>query len=269
MTLSSILSMLLNMIFPRRKDVLLGIRWNDSWLVSFDPIAGSISEWHVQLPGENYRGLTYDPDKRVLYALAQGSKNLYTIHPVSLLVRKIGRIDVGGFGGDVSSIAYNTRSGVLYVVAVNVPGMGAQKSQLFTVDPATAIPTLVGDISVPFLNSISFNAYDGQLYGYALYTPPGDSGAWDSPFKSGLVRIDPVTAALTPLFETPYHTIFGLAKIRNQKRYYTWVNWTAHSYALVDVENAQVSLLANSDTVGVTSDAMLYRNFYVAKRSVL
>ncbi len=265
MTLSELISMLLGMLFPSKKDVLLGIRWKDRWLVSFDPKAGTIIEWHTQLPQGDYRGLTYDPVNNKLYALAQGSKKLYSIDPATLTVQLIGQVDIGGAGGDVSSITYNPVSRVLYAAAVNVPGTGSQISQLFAVDPATAAPAMIGTMFAPFVNSICFSDTDGQLYGYVLNSPPGDSGSWDSPFKSSLVRIDPSNASMATLFETAYHTIMGLAKIKNKKRFYAWVNWTSHSYALVDVYSLSVSLLANSDQVGVTSDAMIYRDFYVKK----
>jgi len=267
MSLSDLLSLLFGFLFPAKKDLVLGIRWKDGWLVTFDPGSGIIKEWHTRLPQESFRGLTYDPVHNMLYALAQGSKNLYSIDPLSLNVHKIGKVDVGEPGGDVSSLAYNPQSGLLYLAAVNVPGAGAQKSQLFRVDPATAAATLIGDISVTFLNSISFNPDDGQIYAYALNAPPGDSGAWDSPLKSRLVRIDPATAAMIEVFQTPYHTIMGLAKLNNKNMYYTWVNWTQHYYALVDVATAQVTLLANSDSVGVTSDAMICRDFRVVRRA--
>jgi hypothetical protein len=69
---------------------------------------------------------------------------------------------------------------------------------------------------------------------------------------------------MTTLFETPYHTIMGLAKKPGENTYFSWVNWTSHFYGEVNLDTKNIVSRANSDTVGVTSDAMIYRNFYVA-----
>jgi hypothetical protein len=79
-----------------------------------------------------------------------------------------------------------------------------------------------------------------------------------------VVRIDPADGSMTTLFETPYHTIMGLAGASGEDTYYTWINSTEHWYGLVDVNDASVTLLANSAAVGVTSDAMICRNFFIA-----
>ncbi|MCI0659090.1 MAG: hypothetical protein L0170_18710 [Acidobacteria bacterium] len=63
-------------------DLLVGITWPDSLLVSFDPIQGVIVDTHLQLnPHERFRGLAYDRLHHRLYALARVSNNLYLIDP--------------------------------------------------------------------------------------------------------------------------------------------------------------------------------------------
>jgi hypothetical protein len=236
-------------------DLVLGITWSDSWLVSFDPRAGVISQWHTQLdPNEDFRGLAYDSRRRVLYACAQVSKNLYAINPRSLHVRKIGTLPVPG---DVSSLAYDPISRTLYAAAVNVE---ESRSQLYAINPANARATLIGDLPARYVNSISYNAGDGYLHAYAV--DEGESS--DSEFHSRVVRIDPADGSMTTLFETPYHTILGLAQAPGEDTYYAWINSAGHWYGLVDIGDSSITLLADSDAVGVTSDAMIYRDFFVA-----
>ena len=57
---------------------ILGITWDKSVLVSFDPYTGHIIEKHAWLKQEeNYVGLAYDYNRNMLYALSQVSCNLY------------------------------------------------------------------------------------------------------------------------------------------------------------------------------------------------
>jgi hypothetical protein len=236
-------------------DLVLGITWSDSWLVSFDPRAGVISQWHTQLdPNEDFRGLAYDSRRRVLYACAQVSKNLYAINPRSLHVRKIGTLPVPG---DVSSLAYDPISRTLYAAAVNVE---ESRSQLYAINPSRLGATLIGDLPPRYVNSISYNAHDGCLYAYAV--DGGESA--DSESHASVVRIDPTDGSLTTLFETPYHTILGLARIPGADTCYAWINSAGHWYGLVNTDDSSITLLADSDAVGVTSDAMIYRDFFVA-----
>jgi hypothetical protein len=90
------------------------------------------------------------------------------------------------------------------------------------------------------------------------------SGNWDSAYKASIVTIDPVTAAMTKVFETTYHTIMGLAKKPGENAYFSWINWTTHFYGEVNLNTKNITVRANSDAVNVISGAMIYRNFYVA-----
>src|SRR6266702_576484 len=69
---------------------ILGITWDKSVLVSFDPITGTITEKHAWLnPNENFVGLAYDSNRNRLYALSQVSRNLYSIDPLTRDVKLI------------------------------------------------------------------------------------------------------------------------------------------------------------------------------------
>src|SRR2546426_12535617 len=57
-----------------QEDVLVGVTWSRSELLSFDPRSGITKEKHLQLnPYEDFRGLAFDARRRRLYALAQGT----------------------------------------------------------------------------------------------------------------------------------------------------------------------------------------------------
>ena len=97
-TISFFMSMLI--IFEAKSldangEILLGITWEDSLLVSFDPNTGNIIEVHTQLnPNESFRGLVYDPNHNLLYALSQVALNLYLIDPMTLESYHIGNLRV-------------------------------------------------------------------------------------------------------------------------------------------------------------------------------
>jgi len=140
-------------------------------------------------------------------------------------------------------------------MAVNVFG----KSELFSVNVTNAALSKIGEIQALFVNSISYNEITGLLNAYAVY----GSGSWESPFKSFVVSIHPSNANMTTLFETPHHTILGLAKKPGENSFYTWVNWTTHFYAKVDMNGQTIIPLGNADSVLVASDAMIYRSFSI------
>lgn len=239
-----------------RADV-LGITFTNSWLVSFDPQSGVISQWHTQLdPIERFVGLAYNPTTSTIYASAQVSDNLYSIDPISLQTKKLGSKQVGG-GVDITSLAFDTNNGVLYATAVD----GFGNSRLYAIETGSGVsPILVGTLDAPYVDSLSFNPDDGNLYGYSVPC----SGPADSPCKASLIRIDPSDAQVTTLFQTPYHTVLGLAKIPGEDAYYTWVNSTSHTYGRLDVATSTISLLGDSDPVGVDSPAMIYQDFFVS-----
>jgi hypothetical protein len=128
------------------------------------------------------------------------------------------------------------------------------RSALVRVDRDDASTTVVGGAIAGLAISLGWNDTDGTLDGLVVY----DSGSWDSPAKASVISINPDTAAVTTLFETPYHTIMGLAKEPGKNAFFTWVNSTSHNYGEIDLAARAVNLLALSDVVGVTSGAMTY-----------
>jgi len=128
------------------------------------------------------------------------------------------------------------------------------QSVLLRVDMDDATTTVVGGPMAGLCISLGWND-DESLNGLVV----SGSGSWDSPYKAGLIAIQPDTAAVTPIFETPYHTIMGLAKEPGSNAFYTWVNSTSHNYGEIDLDNEVVNILGSSDAVGVSSGAMTYK----------
>jgi len=250
---------------------ILRITWGRSKLVTFDPYSGSITQFHVQLnPDESFRGLTYDSTNDILYALSQVDHNLYSIDPHTLNIQFIGRLSYYGsnsWEGDSAALAYDPNTDTLYTsISHNhwPPGRDDLWSELVIINRETAELTSVGHITNGYVNSTTYNRDDGFIYAYAVY----GSGSWDSPYKSSLVKINPNDASMNTLFETPYHATLGLAKIPNQNVFISWVNWTSHFYGEVNLDSQIITPLGNSDSVGVSSDAMLYKSFYVSPVSI-
>ena len=71
------------------------------------------------------------------------------------------------------------------------------------------------------------------------------------------------------LYLLPYHTILGIAKISDQNVFITWINWTSHFYGEVNLYTQKIIPLGNNDPVGINSDAMIYKNFYVDSTSTI
>ncbi|MFX0203915.1 MAG: CFI-box-CTERM domain-containing protein [Candidatus Hodarchaeota archaeon] len=245
-------------------DILLGITWDDSLLVSFDPNTETITQVHGQLnPHEAFRGLTYDPNHNKLYALSQLGNNLYSIDPVTLDIVHIGNlhIDKRASYADAGALAYDPVTDTLYTAIEHwESGYTNLWSELCKVGIDNAEITRIGRIAGLFVTSFSYNGVDGQIYGLAV----SGAGSWDSPYKSQVVRIDPGNAATEILFETPYHTMMGFAKKpgENTNIYYSWINWTSHFYGEINIDTEAINSLGNSDPVGVIS-AVVYRDFDV------
>jgi hypothetical protein len=243
----------------------LGITWSNSDLVTFDLFSGTITQRHLQLnKNENYRGLAYDSTHNELFALSQSSHHLYAINPYTLEIALIGKLNIDkslSWSEDIGGLAYDPVSDSLYTVVSHWNSNYTDIwSELVEIDQSTAEITYKGYITNRFTNSLSYNVNDGQLYAFAVY----EGGNWDNPNKSNLVSINPENANMTTLFETPYHTILGLTKKPNENIFYSWINWTSHFYGEVNLGTETITPLGNSNQVGVTSDAILYKDIYVA-----
>lgn len=238
---------------------ILGITWGRSVLVTFDPLAGAITEKHAWLnPREDFVGLAYDSNRNKLYALSQVSCNLYSIDPLTRDVKWIGKLDAGS-GVDASALSYNPAGDVLYTIVLHGGVSGPFRSDLATVNTDNAHVTVVGKIGDGLCNSLCWRESDGRLNSYIVY----GSGSSESPYKASLVTVDPITAAMTAVFETPYHTVMGLAQKPGEDAYVSYVNSDTSFYGNVDLDSHTVTPLGPSNA-GVGSAAMLYRDFYVA-----
>jgi len=198
---------------PEDGDNLIGITWNDSRLVSFDPDAGAVTEVHAQLnPYEGFLGLAYDPNHDKLYALSQVENNLYSIDPVTLDISHIGNLHINkssSWGEDAGALVYDPVTDTLYTAIQHWDsGYTNIWSELCKVDVNNAELTRIGNIDGPFITGLNHSEQDGQLYGLAVY----GTGSWDSTYRSHVVRINPENAKMDVLFETPYHTVLGFAK---------------------------------------------------------
>lgn len=249
-----------------QSDTLLGITWGDSKLVSFDPNAGVVTQVHAYLnPSEGFRGLVHVPNRGKIYALAQGSWNLYEIDPLTLNIRHMGTLDIStsaSWGEDIGGLAYDPGTDMLYTVVSHWDAdYSGIWSELVKIDIADAKTTTVGFLADGFCDSLVFDKANGQLYGLFLQV----DSPWSFFFRSVLVAIDPDSAVMTELFELPYRTILGLAKSPGEMKFYSWINSDlGHFYGLLDLDAQTVALLADSDSVDVASDAMTYKDFDVS-----
>jgi hypothetical protein len=243
------------------EDSLVGITWEDSVVVSFSPRNGAILEEHLQLdPYEAFRGLAHDQAHHKLYALAQSTHNLYTIDTNTLEIAHVGNLRVDARKSryyDVGALAYDSSTATLYTAIERWENWDYTGiwSELCKIDPSNAALTTVGRIDGPFIDSLAFNGTDRYLYALGIF----GSGPWDDPDKAFVMRIDPNSADMTEIFQTPYHTMMGMA-FRDSTNFYSWINWTSHLYGVTDIRTHETLQLADSDPVGVIS-AMIHRDF--------
>ncbi len=244
-----------------QSDLLVGITWQDSLLVTFDPAQGEIVETHLQLnPHERFRGLAYDRLHHRLYALAQASNNLYLIDPSRPGVQHLGnlRLDrVPGENLDAGGLTYDAVSDRLLVTVEHWSGEGGTGawSELAEVDVSSSSVHRIGVVDGTFLTSVAFDEGSGQLIGLAV----DGAGAWDDPRLSRVVRIDPETAETVSLLETPFHTVMGVA-LAGGSRFHSWVNGPEHFFALIDPAAGTFSMQGSSARAAVFS-AMVMREF--------
>lgn len=243
------------------EDVLLGVDWATSDLVSFDPRAGTIITDYMPLnPPGSYTGLAYDRNHHLLYAIPQDSHTLTVIDTDSLRTVNILplRVDPRVQGLiDTVALAYDPVLDRLFTVLAvwtDYP-VGAITSQLVAIDRITGELAPVGPIDGPWIESLAFSETDWKLYAVGVY----GAGSWDSPNLTTILRIDPDTGQSETLFETPYHTMLGLA-LREPSTFFSWINWTSHFYGVTDFTTHTVTPLADSESVGVI-DAMVYKTF--------
>lgn len=215
-----------------------------------------------------------------------GSSNLYVI--ASYATGPVA-IDIGEIGFSVLDIAVDPVSAKLYVVN----GGGADQ-RLYTVNPATATPTLIGSLGVGqnVRNALEFDVH-GTLYGWGidanlhtikksngaatLIGPVGYGAGGDLAFDldgtlwgagpNHLYRIDPLTGAGTLVggFSTgsPPHVMFGL-EIDASGQMYGFAgeslgNPIADAYAVDKVTGAATLIgpIANATALGLNGVALV------------
>jgi len=90
---------------------LLGITCNGNRLVSFDPYSETLIREHTQLnPNENFKALTYDPNRNKLYALSHVQGHLYAIDVNTLDIEFIGKLNIDegvSWGEDIGGLTYD------------------------------------------------------------------------------------------------------------------------------------------------------------------
>jgi hypothetical protein len=250
------------------EDILLGVTWADSALVSFDPALGEVKKEYALLDPESaFTALAFDRARHRLYALSQGSfvltlidtETLRTVDRVHLRVdpRLPGLIDT-------VALALDPATGTLYTIVgrwTNYPE-GPISSHLAIIDTETGVLSFVGRIDGPWFASLAFSETDRQLYGIGVF----GAGSWDGPFPTHVIRIDPDTAASETVFVTPYHTMLGLA-VKEPFTFFSWINWTSHFYGRTDLQARTITPLANVDGVDVIY-AMICKTFRLAPRAV-
>lgn len=243
-------------------DVLLGVDWETSELVSFDPNAGEVVAEYMQLyPPGAYTGLAYDRNHHLLYAMSQDSHALTVIDTDSLRTVDVLalRVDPRVQGLiDTVALAYDPVLDRLFTVVgvwTDYPA-GPIASQLATIDRVTGELLPVGrSIDGPWIESLAFSETDWKLYAIGVY----GAGSWDSSYLTNVLRIDPDTGQAETLFEAPYHTMLGFA-VREPFTFFSWINSPSHLYALTDLATQTVTPLGSSDSVGVI-DAMIEKTF--------
>ena len=231
-------------------DIVIGITFSDGELVVFDPTAGTVFPTPVSLPLDHgeFRGLAFDTQHHKLYALTQVGHWLYSINPASGQITDLGQLSVPG--ADIGGLAYQPSSGSLFTTTSG-SGM-TPTSRIVRINIATKQVVPVAPLPDGYAGSLVWDAASQTFLGYTV----PQSGSSTSPALTSMFRYDPANQQVSILSALPYHTVMGLAPSKNAGRYYSWVNAATHFYVEVDPANGNVVQLANSDAVGVTSDAM-------------
>jgi hypothetical protein len=241
---------------PGAAALAIGMSWSLARLVTFDPVAGSIVETHLQMGPQHFIGMTYDPVHDLLYTVPQGHHDLYAIDPATMAVSHFGnlRVDRRASGiVDVQALAYDPIAERLFATLVraeDVSDTATWRTELVVIDIATATPTTVGTIPLVFVSSMDFNGEDGQLYGLAK----GGDGLLR------ILRIDPDDASSEEVLVTPYTTMLGLARTPGTNKYLTWINADSHFYGEIDLDSGIITQLGNSDPVDAIA-AFVHRGF--------
>jgi hypothetical protein len=233
----------------------IGLTWCNSDLVVFNPFAGTAERTGVRLdPGTCFRGLTYDSEHNRLYALAQVSYAFYSINPDLGVVKRLGKLDLSGAGDfgslgvDIGGLAYWPNHG-LYTTVTAFDDTTVI-SEIVQINPRTRQVIPISKLPHGYAGSLVWDSASRSFLGY---TTPCSGQC-----KTSMFRFNPATGKVSILFKLPYHVVAGLApSTKHTGKYISWINSTTAFYAEIDPHTGSIVPLANSDAVGVWSDAMM------------
>ncbi len=178
----------------------------DNEIYQIDPATGTISNAvQITVAGEtlnNSLALVAQPGTGTLFAVLQtasdGGQNrrLATIDPATGVATTIGNL-----GNAFSSLAFRA-NGVLY--GVTGDGANVNPSTLFTIDTATAVPTLQFALG---------NGADGEVIGFhpngLLYHSSGNTTALFESIDVDTQTVTPIGSSTPEMFAIGYHPGLG------------------------------------------------------------
>jgi len=168
-------------------------------VVTIDPLTGVATVIGLHSIQAALAGLDFDSGGNLLGALfvPQVTTDLVTIDQTTGAATVVGTIFPGG-ADRVTGLTFDA-GGTLYGSVHQ--GGGNPATFLYTIDPATGVPTLVGPIGFDKVGAIEFGP-DGILYG-GVGSGVANLGA--------LISIDPSTGAGTLIGPTGFPSISGLS----------------------------------------------------------
>jgi hypothetical protein len=251
-------------------EVLVGVTWSDSTLVSLEPSSGAILKRHLQLdPARSYIALAWDRNHGWLHVLSQGDHTLTTLDARTLQAANVVPLRIDPrvphpFGtpanagvSDVTSLAYDPMSDTLFAAIghwADYP-VGPISSELATVDPWTGDVTVIGRIDGSWIAGMAFSETERVLYALGVH----GAGPWDSPDTTQVMRLDPVTAAADTLYVTPWHTMLGMA-LKEPQAFFSWINGESHVFGRTDIPALSLTPLGSAEESGAVG-AMIVRTF--------
>lgn len=201
---------------------------NTGWLVTVNPENASVTKIGKPAGVERISGLAFDA-AGTLWATSMTGTPSGTVRTSTLLklnpadgslIETIGPV-LDGPGGSpmaIETIAFHPQTGSLYANR-GIGDLAHRGGDIYRIDPATAVATLVVDNNNAFqLGAITF-APDGTLY-YATALYPNQPGA-----SPKLQTLDPQTGAVLTSVATPRYykalavrddgTLFGASSVNN------------------------------------------------------
>jgi uncharacterized repeat protein (TIGR01451 family) len=185
----------------------------------------------VGLNTNAYYGIDFDPTATVLYALNDTTDQLGTIDLVTGAFTGLVSCPPGGGAANWTGLAIDPVSGVFY---------GSTATQLFTIDPATGVSTLVGTYGVTTMIAIAVNG-EGLMYGHDIT-------------NDSIYQVDPATGVATLVGPTGYAANYaqGMDFDNQDGTLYIWlyIGSGANVYGTVDLATGAVTPIAVDSPLG-------------------